>query len=94
MAERLSDEEVSTRLQGSEWSRDGDAITRTWKVADFTTAVAFVERVAEEAERANHHPDILIHSYNRVTLTLSTHSAGGLTDADFALAATIDGLAA
>jgi 4a-hydroxytetrahydrobiopterin dehydratase len=93
MAERLSDAEINSRLQGSEWRRDGDAITRTWQLADFAAAIAFVGRVADAAERANHHPDILIHNYNRVALTLSTHSQGGLTDADFALAATVDGLA-
>ncbi|MDQ3630912.1 MAG: 4a-hydroxytetrahydrobiopterin dehydratase, partial [Actinomycetota bacterium] len=53
---------------------------------------AFVNRVAEAAESANHHPDILIHGFNRVRLTLSTHSAGGLTDKDFQLARMIDGL--
>ena len=55
--------------------------------ADFAAAIAFVNRVAELAEAANHHPDILVHGWNKVRLTLSTHSEGGLTDADFALAA-------
>ncbi len=52
----------------------------------------FVNRVAEAAEAANHHPDILVHGWNKVRLTLSTHSEGGLTEADFALAASLDEL--
>jgi 4a-hydroxytetrahydrobiopterin dehydratase len=55
--------------------------------------MAFVNRVAELAERANHHPDILLHNWNEVRLTLSTHSAGGLTDLDFQLAEQVDRLA-
>jgi 4a-hydroxytetrahydrobiopterin dehydratase len=88
----LSQEEIEERVAGSDWSRAGDAIVREWKLADFAAAIAFVNAVAEIAERANHHPDILIHGWNHVRLTLSTHSQGGLTDADFALAAEIDRL--
>lgn len=66
---------------------------RELKLADFVAAIALVNRVAEVAEAANHHPDILVHGWNKVRLTLSTHSEGGLTDADFALAAEIDRLA-
>ncbi len=88
----LNDEQIQRRLAGSEWARDGDAIVREYKLTDFATAIAFVNRVAELAEAANHHPDILVHGWNRVRLELSTHSAGGLTDADFALAGQIDGL--
>ena len=65
---------------------------REFEHDDFAAAVAFVNRVAEAAEAADHHPDILIHGYSRVRLTLTTHSAGGLTDEDLALARTIDGL--
>jgi 4a-hydroxytetrahydrobiopterin dehydratase len=88
----LSQEEIEERVAGSDWSRRGDAIVREWKLADFATAIAFVNAVAGLAERANHHPDILIHGWNHVRLTLSTHSQGGLTDADFTLAAEIDRL--
>lgn len=88
----LSDREIEQRLATSAWSRDGDAIVRERKLDDFAGAIAFVNRVAELAERANHHPDVLIHGWNHVRLTLSTHSAGGLTDADFALAGEIDRL--
>jgi 4a-hydroxytetrahydrobiopterin dehydratase len=60
--------------------------------ADFAEAIAFVNRVAAAAEAVNHHPDILVHGWNNVRLTLSTHSAGGLTAADFQLAAQLDQL--
>ena len=90
MAELLSDEAIADRLAGSEWTRDGDEIVREWKFSDFAAAIAFVNRVAELAEAANHHPDILVHGWNKVRLTLSTHSQGGLTDADFQLAHQID----
>jgi len=91
----LTDSEVQLRLTATEgWRRGEDSsIVRDLTFPDFSAAVAFVDRVAELAEAANHHPDILIHSWNRVRLTLSTHSEGGLTDADFQLAAQIDGIA-
>ncbi len=88
----LSDQEIEQRLAGSDWSREGEAIVRAYKLADFAAAIAFVNRVAEVAERANHHPDILVHGWNKVRLELSTHSEGGLTDADFEMAAEIDGV--
>ncbi len=80
------------KLDGSDWRREGATIVRDLKFDDFLAAIAFVNRVAEAAESANHHPDVLIHGFNRVRLTLSTHSAGGLTDKDFQLARTIDSL--
>jgi 4a-hydroxytetrahydrobiopterin dehydratase len=70
----------------------GNSIVRELSFSDFPAAIAFVNQVAELAERANHHPDILVHGWNKVRLTLSTHSAGGLTEADFALAGEIDRL--
>jgi 4a-hydroxytetrahydrobiopterin dehydratase len=88
----LAEDEVAARLRGSDWRREGDAIVRDLRFANFAAAIAFVDRVAAAAEEAGHHPDILVHGYNRVRLTLSTHSAGGLTAADFDLAATLDGL--
>lgn len=90
---RLTGEDVASRLEGSDWAREGDAIVRDLRFADFAAAIAFVDRVAEIAEAANHHPDILVHGWNNVRLTLSTHSEGGLTAADFALAEKLDGLA-
>jgi 4a-hydroxytetrahydrobiopterin dehydratase len=86
----LSDEQVTAGLEGGEWRRDGDAIVREWRFADFAAAIAFVERVAEVAEAANHHPDIFVHGWNKVRLTLSTHSEGGITAADLALAQQLD----
>lgn len=92
MTELLSDDEVASRLEGSDWQRQGDEIVRDYKLADFSEAMAFVNRVADAAEEANHHPDILVHGWNKVRLTLTNHSAGGLTDADFEMAKRIDGL--
>ncbi|HEY3759353.1 MAG TPA: 4a-hydroxytetrahydrobiopterin dehydratase [Solirubrobacteraceae bacterium] len=89
----LSDTEIQQRLAGSEWRRDGHAIAREWVLTDFDAAIVFVERVAALARAADHHPDILVHGWNKVRLQLSTHSAGGLTAADFALAEQIDALA-
>jgi 4a-hydroxytetrahydrobiopterin dehydratase len=88
----LNDDEIAQRLDASEWQREGDTIVREWKVADFAEAMGFVNRVAEAAEEANHHPDILVHGWNKVRLTLTNHSEGGLTQADFDLAAKADSL--
>jgi 4a-hydroxytetrahydrobiopterin dehydratase len=85
---RLSDSEIDERLADSEWRRDRDV-----ELPGFKAAMALANAVADAANEANHHPDILIHDYKHVRLTLSTHSAGGITENDFALAATIDGLA-
>lgn len=92
MAQLLSEDEITSRLDGSQWRREGDEIVRDWQFEDFTAAMAFVGRVAEAAEEANHHPDILIHGWNKVRLSLTNHSAGGLTEADFEMAARFDGL--
>jgi len=90
----LSDSEVAQRLAGvPDWRLDADGtIVRDLAFADFAQAIAFVNRVAEAAQAANHHPDILVHAWKEVRLTLSTHSQGGLTDADFQLAAQLDRL--
>jgi len=73
------------------WSRQGPSIARTFQFKDFAAAIAFVNAVAALAEGAWHHPDIDVR-WNTVTLTLTTHDAGGLTERDFALAASIDAL--
>jgi 4a-hydroxytetrahydrobiopterin dehydratase len=91
MADLLSDEDISSKLEGSDWQREGDEIVREWKFKDFGEAISFVNRVAVAAEEANHHPDILLHGWNKVRLSLTNHSAGGLTEADFALAQKLDG---
>jgi 4a-hydroxytetrahydrobiopterin dehydratase len=90
---KLSRAEVEQRLKElSGWTLDGDSIRKQYTFANFPDAVAFVNRLAPEAEAADHHPDILI-NYKRVTLTYSTHSEGGLTAKDFEGAATADRLA-
>ena len=94
MSKPLSHDEIGARLEAlPNWTREGDTIRRAFEFADFTAAMAFVNRVAAAAERADHHPDIDIR-YDRVILALSTHSAGGLTARDFALADEADHLAA
>jgi 4a-hydroxytetrahydrobiopterin dehydratase len=90
MTELLSDEQITARLEGLEWTRREEEIVREWTFEDFALAIAFVIRVADAAQQANHHPDILIHGWNKVRLSLSTHSAGGLTAVDFEMAATFD----
>jgi 4a-hydroxytetrahydrobiopterin dehydratase len=77
----------------SEWQEEDGALVRDLEFKDFAQAMGFVNDVAEAAEAANHHPDILIHGWNKVRLTLSTHSAGQVTDADHELAGAIDELA-
>lgn len=90
---KLSGTEVTKRLAGlKDWKKKQSAITRTFTFKDFVRAMGFVTSVAIEAEKANHHPDIDIR-WNKVTLTLSTHDAGGLTEKDFALAKIADQLA-
>ena len=89
----LTEEEIAAQLGGvPAWQRQGDSIVMTVTRADFRDALLYVGAVAFLAEAASHHPDIAI-SWNKVTLTLSTHSAGGLTGADFALAGQISRLA-
>jgi 4a-hydroxytetrahydrobiopterin dehydratase len=91
---RLADAEIERHLSAaSAWQREANAIAREWKFKDFAEAIAFVNRVADAAEKANHHPDIHLRGWNKVRLELSTHSEGGLTQADFDMAARIDHLA-
>ncbi len=88
----LTEEAITAELSRVPgWERDGGSIARTVTRADFGAAMLYVGAVAYLAEEAGHHPDIAI-AWNKVTLTLSTHSAGGLTASDFALARLIDAL--
>lgn len=90
MRELLSDIAIHRGLAGlTGWSRKGDAITKTYQFKTFPAAISFVSRVAEAAETADHHPDMDIR-YTKVTCTLSTHDAGGITQNDLDLAAEID----
>ena len=87
---KLSPADVDQRMKSlSGWSLQGDEIRKQYTFKDFPAAIAFVNRLAPEAEAADHHPDIQI-NYKRVTLTYSTHSEGGLTEKDFAGAAMAD----
>jgi len=88
----LSDEQVAERLASlTGWTRQADSIVHVQTLADFKAALLYVGAVAYLAEAANHHPDVTI-QWNKVTLVLSTHSAGGLTAKDFALAGQITAL--
>lgn len=93
MRDRLSDVEIQRalgKLPG--WSRKGDTISKTYQFKTFPEGIAFVRRVADAAERADHHPDIDIR-YTKVTLALSTHTANGVTQLDLDLAGKIEGMA-
>ena len=89
---RLSDADIEERLSGLDgWERSGDAIVKQFDRGDFKGSVEFVNRLTPEAEELNHHPDLEI-SWKTVTVTITTHSEGGLTEGDFELATRIDAL--
>ena len=88
--EKLSQQDIELRLQEyPDWTLSGDALQRTFSFEDFVGAMSFVSRIADLAEEHQHHPDIMIR-YSKVTLTLTTHDAGGLTEKDFNLARDLD----
>ena len=88
----LSQEEIESRLAGlNGWRQDGRCVRQEYILGSFKDAMDFVNRVAAVAEEMDHHPDISI-NYTHVTLSITTHSAGGLTHRDFRLASRIDGL--
>jgi len=90
---KLSEEQIKNFLSGlADWRREGDYLTRDLKFENFKSAMDFVNRVADEAEGMDHHPDILIHGWNKVRLSVMTHSVGGLTEKDFKLAGKINEL--
>jgi 4a-hydroxytetrahydrobiopterin dehydratase len=87
---KLPDDRIAERLAAlSGWERQGDEIVKTFELPTFPDAIAFVTRIADRAEAANHHPDLDIR-YRKVRVALSTHDAGGLTDQDFDLASEIE----
>ena len=88
----LSDAEIEVRLSGlSGWERSGEAIAKSFTCGDFVGSVEFVQDLVDPAEALGHHPDLEI-SWDTVKVTISTHSEGGLTAADFELAARVDAL--
>jgi 4a-hydroxytetrahydrobiopterin dehydratase len=91
--DKMTDEQVDAALKSvPEWGVAGDAIQRTFSFKDFVESMKFVNQVADQAEADQHHPDVLIR-WNKVTLTLSTHDASGITEKDFKLASKADGFA-
>jgi 4a-hydroxytetrahydrobiopterin dehydratase len=86
----LTGDEIAARLLGSSWRLDGDEIVRDVMLENFASAIVLVDQVADVAEAYNHHPDILVHGWNKVKLSLTTHSAGGLTELDFDVAKQFD----
>lgn len=93
MSKLLTPTEIEQELAAlAGWTRTGNQITRTFTLPSFPAALAYASAVGHLAERADHHPDIQI-QYRKVTLTLSTHSAGGLTEKDFDLATEINAIA-
>jgi 4a-hydroxytetrahydrobiopterin dehydratase len=88
---KLSTDQVEAKLAGVPgWTQDGSAIRRQYTFDGFASAIAFVVRIGFDAEAADHHPDITLSNYKKVTVTFTTHSAGGLTEKDFAGAAAAD----
>ncbi len=89
----MSDDQIKDELHNlGGWEREGDALTREFEFANFVGSVDFVNRLTPVAEEMNHHPDLSI-SWNKVKVSLSTHSEGGITENDFTLATKIDSLA-
>ncbi len=87
----LADDRIVSEMSAlPEWSREGGVISRTFAFPQYMAGIAFVDKVARLAEEANHHPDMVV-KWRKVSISLTTHSKGGLTDNDFALARQIDG---
>ncbi|HUX60270.1 MAG TPA: 4a-hydroxytetrahydrobiopterin dehydratase [Ignavibacteriaceae bacterium] len=92
--EKLTVVEINENLKSlPSWVYSENKIEKEFKVKDFVSALSFVNKIGAEAEKMDHHPDILIHSWNKVKIFLSTHSAGGVTANDFNLANKIEKIA-
>ncbi len=90
---RLSDDEIRRRLSGLKgWTSIKNSIEKEFVLKDFSEAIALIVKIGIAAEKLDHHPDLFLHSWNKVKVTLSTHSEGGITDNDFNLAKQIDEL--
>lgn len=93
MPDLLDDAVITEKLQPLQgWSRVGDNIEKNYEFKDFAGALAFVNQVAEQAEEMDHHPDIFLHDWNQVRITVSTHSAKGITQNDIELAERLEKL--
>jgi 4a-hydroxytetrahydrobiopterin dehydratase len=90
---RLDEAALARLLDAGAWRREGNAITRTFTLKGFKSAMSFANRIAEAANEANHHPDIHIENYRTVRIVLTTHLTGSISDADVELARRIDELA-
>ena len=89
----ISNEEIKSNLSSlSSWAQEEKQIAKEFQFKDFAEALSFVNKLGSEAEKVNHHPDIFIHSWNKVRITISTHSEGGITEKDFQLAQKIEEL--
>lgn len=87
----LSTDEINQNLNKLKgWSLENNSIVKEFKTTNFVNAVTFLMKIAVEAEKMDHHPDVLIHSYNKIKITLSTHSKGGVTENDIKLAGIIE----
>ena len=90
---KLNQDQINSNLKNIlGWSFESDSIIKQFQFKDFVEALAFVNKAGAEAEKINHHPDIFIHSWNKVKITISTHSEGGITKKDFQLAEKIERL--
>jgi 4a-hydroxytetrahydrobiopterin dehydratase len=88
----LTKDEIAKNLTAlSGWMQEGNQIAKQFQFKDFAEALTFVNKVGSEAEKMDHHPDIFIHSWNKVKITISTHGEGGITKKDFQLAEKIEG---
>jgi 4a-hydroxytetrahydrobiopterin dehydratase len=89
----LTQDQISKYLSSlSNWEMEGKQLAKQFQFKDFVEALSFVNKVGADAEMMDHHPDIFIHSWNKVKITISTHSEGGITKKDFQLAEKIEGL--
>lgn len=89
----LSKDEIKKKLSSlTGWIQEGNQIVKLFQFKDFVSALEFVNKAGSKAEEMNHHPDIFIHSWNKVKITISTHSEGGITIKDFQLAEKIEGI--
>jgi len=87
----LTKDELTKNLSSlTGWKDEGKEISKLFQLKDFAEALSFVNKVGAEAEKMDHHPDIFIHSWNKVKITISTHSEGGITKKDFQLADKIE----